>query len=187
MQEKPSTPSKSYKNKREPRKITRDYLKNAGIYYLGRYASTTSRFQDVMRRKIKKSIAHHGTPSPHEAEKWLDDVISDFVRLGYLNDAEFARVYSRGLEQKGLSQRSIALKLNERGVNIPDQMEIDDLSQALKFIKRKRMGIFSTRTEDHPKAVAKLARHGFSYSVCTRALLMSVDEIEDYLNNQDSI
>lgn len=179
MKAKPPAPAKTRKT---PRKITPEYLKNAGAYYLGRYASTTQRFREVMRRKIQRSITEHGTPNFEDACAWLETVILDFVRLGYLNDALFSKTFTRTMQDKGLSARKISIKLSERGIDVPLDTEIDDLRQILIFLKRKRWGIFSQRPDDPQKLLAKLARHGFSYSVCQQALQMSLEEMEEHLN-----
>ena len=174
-------PPPTQKTKKPPRKITLEYLKNAGAYYLGRYASTTARFRDVMMRKIQRSIKEHGEPSLTEANLWLQTVIDDFIRLGYLNDKVFSESFSKSLKIKGLSTRKISIKLAERGIEAPENFEIDDLTQLLIFLKRKRWGAFSKKDEDRQKLLARLARHGFSYSVCEAGLNMDAESIEDYL------
>ena len=166
---------------KSPRKITKDYLKNSGAFYLGRYSATTHQFKLVMNRKIKRSIEFHGEPSRDTALQWLDEILQDFIRLGYLNDDLYAVSYARGLKQKGLSSRIISQKMTEKNISIPDDFEIDDLSQILKFMKRKKLGIFGIRSEDPKKLLAKLARNGFSFTVCQKALAIAIDEIEEFM------
>lgn len=171
------------KTQKIPRKITRDYLRNAGLYYLGRYNATTHKFRSVMMNKISKSIKHHEAPPLSEAQDWLETVIADFTRLGYLNDISFSQSYIKGMREKGFSSRKMAQKLTEKGISdhAPASHDIDDLAQLLRHMKRKRLGPFSSRPVNAEKLLANLARQGFSYTDCQKALSMTVDEITDYL------
>ena len=171
-----------------PRKITPDYLRNAGLYYLGRYNATTHKFRTVMMNKITKSIKHHEHPPLHDAQEWLDVVINDFTRLGYLNDQNYSQSYIKGMKDKGFSSRKISQKLNEKGISnfLTSDNAIDDLIQLLKHIKRKRLGAFSTKPINHEKLLANLARQGFGYNECQKALNMTADEINDYLYEMDA-
>ena len=175
------------KTQKIPRKITRDYLRNAGLYYLGRYNATTHKFRSVMMNKITKSIKHHETPALAEATEWLDVVIADFTRLGYLNDTSFSQSYIKGMREKGFSSRKMAQKLTEKVISdhAPAGHEVDDLAQLLRHMKRKRLGPFSSKPVNSDKLLANLARQGFSYTDCQKALSMSVDEISDYLYHLD--
>jgi regulatory protein len=168
---------------RSPRKITPDYLRNAGLYYLERYSASTYKFRTIMLRKITKSITHHHAPTVNEAETWLEKVIEDFTRLGYLNDQNYADNYIKSLREKGYSSRKISMKLTEKGLQISLHDEIDDLNQLLRHMKRKRLGVFASKEKDPQKLLANLARQGFSFATCQTALSMTIDDIESYLTN----
>ncbi len=157
-----------------------------GLYYLGRYSATTHKFQTTMMRKIIKSIRHHEEPDLSDAEDWLQNVIKDFTRLGYLNDAAYSQSYIRSMRDKGYSARKMSQKLKEKGI---DDFEsslslLDELSQLLTFLKRKRLGVFSSKPFVQEKLLATLARNGFSYNLCQNALAMSAQDIELYLSEQ---
>jgi regulatory protein len=63
---------------------------NAALYYLGRFAASRAGVRAVLLRKVARSLAEHGGERD-EAEAWVESVLDDLVRQGWLNDRAFAR------------------------------------------------------------------------------------------------
>lgn len=183
---------------RPPKKITATYLHNAGLYYLQRFAASTEQFRRVMQRKIDKSCMFHKDQNREDCTRLLDDLIQTFQRSGLLNDAGYATGAIRSLRNRGLSTRAIIAKMDMRGISSEITQktlrDIDsqtgthpDLIAALRVARRRRIGPF--RTADEPdeaqkdKALAALARAGFSYDICTRALAMDRTEAEELIGS----
>lgn len=178
---------------RPPKKITATYLHNSGLYYLQRFAASTGQFRRVMQRKIDKSCMFHKEQNREDCIRILDELIQTFQRSGLLNDEGYATGAIRSLRNRGLSTRAIIAKMDMRGISSEitqrtlreidnDSGENPDLVAALRVARRRRVGPF--RTSDSvddaakDKALAALARSGFSYNICNRALTMSREEAE---------
>lgn len=186
------------KKQKKPRKITPQYLENAGLYYLQRYAASTEHFRFIMRRKIHKSYCHHQTPDLDQCESWLDELINRYQRCGLLNDFEYARQLAISLRRNGKSVRAIEATMKTKQIR-PEHIstaieEADKMHQndgefmaALKLIKKKRIGPFrrTVGDEEQPELKKKhlgvLARAGFSYELSAKALSMSENEILNVL------
>jgi regulatory protein len=218
MQEEVDRNEKKQKEHRPPRKISKNYLQNAGLYYLQRFTASEGHFKTVLRRKIDRSLKEHGTPELAECLTWLDEVASSFVEAGYLDDTRYVKGLVASLQLRGrsvsqmrarLKKAQIAPDLMEEAIaahlsavsevmnvkdmpsNWPqDTSEIVEYIAALKCAKRRRIGPFSVlaRTEKpHDKAMAMLARSGFSYEVAQTILKTDHGEAEAFLLHARSV
>ncbi len=205
-------PQQKKKEKRPPRKITKSYLQNSGVYYLERYPASIAHFQTVMRRKIDRSLQHHGVPEREACLNWLGEVTEKFVEYGYLNDQRYAEGMVNSLLQKGRAQMKIRARLKQAGLDEQtiaaamsklnasraEHIDINDLPSnwpqnpsnineyiaALKCAKKRRIGPYTAlaRTPKEPeKALAILARNGFSYDLAQTILRTDADEAERLL------
>lgn len=166
-----------------PKKITEKYLQNSGLYYLQRFPASRAHFEFIMMRKIKKSIAHHETPSIQDAQGFLTNVANYFTDLGFLNDEQYARALAGSLFRKGKSEKMIANTLRQKGVPhhiIEDALEDvlptnSEIIAALRLLQRRRYAMFATdeKKKDEQKTLALLARNGFSYQVSQEAITHS--------------
>jgi SOS response regulatory protein OraA/RecX len=89
-----------------PRKVTSKSLENVALYYLQRFSSSTGNFRRVMMQRVKRSAHYHNTNSKEGAEI-VDQLISRFIRIGLLDDLQFAQVRATGYRRRGLSERAI--------------------------------------------------------------------------------
>jgi regulatory protein len=167
-----------------PKKITKDYLRNAGLYYLGRFAASRARFLDVMHRKIKKSCAHHTDQNIDDCYKMAADIADDFERAGLLNDAQYARGMITTLRRSGKSRRSIEARMAARGITgdivkkTMDEVDGDDFidaqeaesAAAMNFAKKKKLGRFGNGKRTPQQDMAIFARAGFSYGIAQQIL-----------------
>jgi regulatory protein len=159
-----------------------------------RYAASVTQFRRVMQRKIDKSCRHHTDQDAATCAGLLDALVEKFVRAGLLNDEGFARGSVISLRRRGLSQRMILMKLQNKGLSeqqvkaalaeFNDDNETSDraleLEGALKLAKKKKFGPFAGGAEyDRKKALGAFARAGFSMDVIRKVLDMDLEEIED--------
>ncbi|AGH97732.1 regulatory protein RecX [Micavibrio aeruginosavorus] len=183
---------------RPPKKVTPEYLRNSGLYYLQRFASSTAHFRSVMVRKIDRSCRAHADLNRDECLQWLDSMIEDFIRQGLLNDHLYAEGAVNSLRRRGLSRRAIMNRLQVKGLDgetvnallathdaeqtggVQDQ-DAGDLHAALKLARRKRIGPFATpgKDVDRDKAIAAMGRAGFSYDIARRIMDMTPDDLND--------
>jgi len=180
---------------KKPKKITQNYLHNAGLYYLGRFAASKAHFKTVMMRKVKRSLTFHEEPKIEECTKWVDELAEKFESAGLLNDELFASGLIRTYRSKGLSARMIKMKLKSKSLPGPlvekimseqgNPNQIEYLA-CLKLCKRKKIGPFYLKpiNDDEHRAALKqkhlaiLARAGFSYQLSRTLLEMNKEQAE---------
>jgi regulatory protein len=200
---KPMTDNKAEAvNIKPPKKITADYLHNAGLYYLQRFAASSLHFRRVMMRKIDRSCHYHTDQDKAACTALLDALIDDFKRSGLLDDAAYVQGSVASLRRKGLSARAIEARLAAKSVAAhdiraslarhadhagdPDQ----DFIAALRFARKKRIGPFGHAPADEEdgthqdKAMAAMARAGFSYETARKALATRRDDADNILIHQ---
>lgn len=181
----------SQRKPRNPRKITRDYLHNAGLYYLQRFAASRARFEQVMTRKIKKSCAFHAGQDFEACLALLKQVTDRFVEVGLLNDDLYTQGLVRSLRRSGKSRTFVIGKLREKGIDpdfaLPyleaeddardDKSEPAELQAARIYARKKKLGPYAgpSRVNSDPQKIYQrhlgaLARAGYSYDVAKKVL-----------------
>ncbi len=181
------------RERRPPRPITEDYLQRAALYYLERYASSAENLRRVLRRKVRRSCLHHGTPpEAHEAE--IEAVVGRCLRVGHLDDARYAEMRAETLRRRGLSTRMILAKLAEKGVDADlartalssvdgraDAGSDADEAAARAFARRRRLGPYrrADREEKRDRDLAALARGGFAFETARRIVDSAVDDVNE--------
>ena len=180
-----------------PRKVTSKSLENAALYYLQRFSSSSENFRRVMMQRVKRSAQYHNTNFEEGAEI-VDQLISRFVRIGLLDDLQFAQVRATSLRRRGLSERTIRAKLMERGFAVEvinESLELlkcdnedPELTASIIFSRKRRLGpfreILDKRNEFREKDLAKLARAGFSYHVAQKVISAeTLEELEEMVEN----
>jgi len=167
------------KNKKQPKKLSERYLRNAGEFYLSRFPASTYQFKTVMIRKIDRSCRAHGD---QQKDVWIDfleqQLIPEFTGFGFLNDHLYAKILYNSLKNKGLSARALQSKMLIKGVEAcliqdliySDGNDFDEKESVAIFARKKKIGRFSPIPyADAPdrkrKDLGKLARAGFSYDM----------------------
>lgn len=196
MNKKPekSTPSpRAAGGRKPPKKMSRQYLENAALYYLQRYATSIENFRRVLTRKIDRACAFHQTP-PAEFHAHLDALVKRYSAVGLLNDTAFAEAKTATLRRQGRSKRDIIARLQSKGLKTADieaaLHALDagtdkdaELSAATVFAKRKKLGVYNPRPPKDAKAVQKelaaMARAGFSYDIIRKALQTYTDDWDE--------
>lgn len=185
-----------------PKKITEKYLYNSGLAYLQRYPASTNHFKFIMMRKINKSCRHHIDQDLEECKKLLDSTAVKFQELGLLDDNAYLKGMVTSLRRRGLAARQIEMKLQQKGLDKgaikqavqahdTDEYESNengDVYSALIFIRKKRLGPYDTAGRHSPeKALATMARAGYSYDVAKKTLEMDETEREEKLMRLSSL
>ena len=183
----------SRRQPRKPRKITPEYLRRAALHYLDRYSATEMSLRAVLKRRIRKSATIHDLDP--DVPQWVDALVEDMKRLGFINDAAFAQTRAVSLHRSGKSSRAIAQRLMEKGIRGEsldqalaaaseelghgDDRRAMDRQAGVEFARRRRLGVFNPNPADRQdrrdKDLAALARRGFGYDIC-RAVVESEDE-----------
>lgn len=185
--------------KSKKRALSRDYLVRATYSYLQRFATTEKNLTQVLDRKVRLRL-----PEPDEqdlysqAKVWIEDIVQKAVQQNLVNDRQFAEARARSLIRSGNSKMKIAQKLQARGVEVnmvsdvmadlSEQYEDMDFLAAVKYVRKRRFGAFSTRHDGQElveKELASMCRAGFSYIIAGKILRMPHDELEDLLYRQD--
>ncbi|MGQ9366572.1 regulatory protein RecX [Azospirillum sp. ST 5-10] len=176
-----TTPSRA--PRREPRRVTPQYLENAALHYLERFASSAANLRRVLMRKVDLSVRAHGTDRA-EAAGWVDALVARYVASGLLDDGAYAEMRAGSLHRRGASTRAIREKLAAKGVAAErvdaalERLDADtegslDLAAALALARRRRLGPFrppDARAGHRDKDLAALGRAGFDYATARRVV-----------------
>lgn len=162
------------------RKITPQRLKNIALYYLKRFESSVANLRSVLQRRVNDYAYQNKEFDRGEAYQWIEDILADFQRYGYLNDSRYAEIKIKDYMSAGKSVRYIKGKMREKGIDeeilsaLLEDQEYDEFEAALKLAKKKHIGPFRTdeeaRFENRQKDMGTLVRAGFSYDVVQRVI-----------------
>jgi regulatory protein len=191
--------SKKPKAKKEikpPKKISTRYLHNSGLAYLQRFPASSFHFKTVMMRKIQKSCYHHEDQNIDECTALLDELVEKFKELSLLDDNAYLKGMITSLRRRGLSSMQIGLRLQQKGYgrdDIKTELKKHDLDEyqteekgdiyaALVFARKKRLGPYDIENNRPPeKALATMARAGYSYDIAKKTIEMTSEELEEKL------
>ncbi len=171
---------------RQPqRKITPQRLKNIALYYLQRFESSAENLRSVLHRRIEKYAHENPEFDKTAAYQWVEDILADFERLHYLDDARYAELKVRDYLAAGKPARYIQGKLKQKGIaesqisEILAAQEYDPVQMALRLAQRKKIGPYrpqEQRREWRQKDLGTLIRAGFDYDVAGEVLNMEIAE-----------
>ena len=168
------------------RKITKQRLKNIGLYYLKRFDSSVANLRDVLKRRVNDYAYHNPDFDKAEAYAWAEEVLKEFIGFGYLDDERYAEIKIRGYVNAGKSARYISLKMKEKGVDesfvskFLGENEYDAYELAMRLVKKKKIGPFraeEVRKDFWQKDIGVLVRAGFEYDVAKQVLGAEVEEV----------
>lgn len=167
-------------NRKILKKITPQRLKNIALYYLKRFETSEYHLRSVLKRRIDDYAYWNKEFDKTTAYNWLDELINNFVRLGYIDDERFAEIKIRGYLSEAKSPRYILNKLKEKGIDedlackLLNEQEYDPFESALRLAKKKKIGPYSKdkklRKERRNKDMGILIRAGFDYDIVLKVL-----------------
>jgi regulatory protein len=172
--------SEDRRKRREPRRATAKYLRNAALHYLERYATSSAHLRRRLMVKVARSAAAHGTDAAAGAAD-VETLIGRLEQMGLLDDEIFARAKARALHRRGNSARAVRAALREKGVaadlieaaleSLKENTGHPELAAALVYARKRRLGPYrapEARAEIREKDMAALGRRGFSYDLARR-------------------
>jgi regulatory protein len=179
-------------------------LHEAALAYLARTSATAATLKRALERKVS-TWARRAARAGADAESVEADtarcreaiaaVLARFREVGLVNDAAFAEARTKSLQRSGRSRRAIEAHLAAKGVSQATAREVvsidaeAELGAALAFARKRRLGPFADEPvprgdrAGQQKAVAAMARAGFGWSVCERALNMDREQADERLEN----
>ena len=177
-----------------PRKVSATSLENAGLYYLGRFATSSENLRQVLVRRIMRAAKHHDT-DVEACTQLVGDLIRRYLESGILNDDIYAQTQAASMNRRGASLRAIRARLLQKAVSsdiidgalavLAGEVGQPDLAAAIVYARKRRLGPYRRDTgkpENSDKELAALARSGFSYSLALRIVEAKViDELENDL------
>ena len=115
----------------------------------------------MLNRRIRKSATLH-EPDP-DIPAWVDALLDDMKRLGFINDEAFAQTRAVSLHRSGKSARAIRQTLVGKGIRgealdramaaAADELGHGEDTRAmdrragLEFARRRRLGVFNPLSE----------------------------------------
>ncbi len=183
----------SVPNKRRgPRKATPKYLRNAALYYLERYASSSAHLRRLLLAKVARSARAYDTEA-EEGAVAIEALIAELLGAGLLDDARYAAERARVLHRRGASARAVRAGLRSKGIESDDiaralaglqeEAAEPELAAALAYARRRRLGPYlnpEARADRREKDLAALGRKGFSYDLARRVIECDdLAELED--------
>lgn len=170
------------------RKMTKERLQNIALYYLERFDSSSSNLYQVLKRRIYNYQRNDENFNISEAELWINDIITKFEKLGYLNDARYAEFKVQNYINAGKPERYIRQKLQAKGIDeqvldrVLQTQEFDEEEMAKKFVAKKKIGPYredeTKRRECWQKDISAVIRAGFSYETAKK--IIGVENIDDF-------
>ena len=165
-------------------------LRELALRYVGKYQTTRSKLCTYLARKLGER-GWEGSVEPD-----LEAIADRFQELGYINDAAFALSRSRSLAGRGYGRRRLAEQLRSAGVREEDSREafdaaqVDAVSAALRFARKRRIGPFASDAHDRQKsekAVAAMVRAGHDPGLARTIVNLNPAEDADLVNLCESL
>ncbi len=186
---------------RGPRKATPKYLRNAALYYLERYASSSAHLRRLLLAKVARSARAYDTDPEMDAEKGavaVEALIVELLGAGLHDDARYAGERARILHRRGASARAIRAGLRAKGIEADDieralaglgeEAAEPELAAALAYARKRRLGPYRDPAARagldekgrREKDLAALGRKGFGYDMARRVIETDdLAELED--------
>ena len=170
------------------KKITEKRLYNIALYYLSRYETTNEKLKAVLQRRVQKA-KFAGDEVNSQADEWIEKVVADMQRQGFVNDNRFATNNIERWFLSGKSLKYIQAKLHQAGLDIQALLDFEAASEknlsewersaAETFVRKKKLGHYRSATEQkekYAKDLAAMARAGFSLELAKENLKVSIPD-----------
>lgn len=187
---------KSRTRPKKARRITPDYLHNAALYYLERYAASSGRVRHVLTQKIHRSCRDHPDQDLTALLPLIDREIETLIRVQLLDDDRLAAMLVEGYRSRGLSARAIQIKMRTKGftpllinqflTNGTDQdtQRATETDAAVRYLKRRKLWPYHQQSltdqtaiqKERRRAWAALARQGYSPEIISAACQIQEDQ-----------
>ncbi|MBM4282308.1 MAG: RecX family transcriptional regulator [Deltaproteobacteria bacterium] len=166
----------SSRTTRPEKPLTPAALERSALWHLSRRALTRAQLQGLLQKKAARAAAVHGPRD--EVQGWIDALLARLQDSLLVDDARVARARVESGRAAGRSRRALQARLRRDGVDAATA------AQALQSVDNDRGGGAdaelhagstwarkkSLASKDRTRALAALARQGFSFDIARRAL-----------------
>lgn len=169
------------------------------LSYLTKSSATAAGMTRVLERRVaawaRRAVMRSDDGDAIEAQASrakaaVGPVVARLCEVGLIDDAAFVERRARGLALAGKSRRAIVTHLAQKGAGEALVASLvprsdDELGAALAFARKRRIGPFAREAEDdraRQKALGAMARAGFDFRTCRRALTMDREDAEERLS-----
>lgn len=158
-------------SKRPRPPLDEDSLREAGLRYVSRFATSRGKLLAYLQRKVKE----RGWGGEQPAD--LPALVERLAALGYVDDSQYAVMKSAALGRRGYGARRINESLRAAGIAPADrtdadvQVDAETWIAAERYARRKRVGPYARAVPDpkqREKAIAAFLRAGHSYAIARR-------------------
>ena len=167
---------------RQPRRprppLDEGKLKELGLAYVARFATSRGKLSDYLRRKLyERGWGGAGEPPVVAIVEWA-------VEAGFIDDRAFALSKAQSLGGRGYGERRVGQALHaariaeEDGAAALTHARDTAEEAALHFARRKRIGPFAIAPSDRKesdKALAAMIRAGHSFELAKRIVSLPPD------------
>lgn len=153
-------------------------LKELGLAYVARFATSRGKLTDYLRRKLReRGWGGSGEPPVARIVDWA-------VEAGFVDDKAYALAKAQSLGGRGFGERRVGQALQAAGINEDDSATARDFSRetaeeaAIRFARRKRIGPFGPPPADRresERAMAAMMRAGHGFELAKRVLALPPD------------
>ncbi len=172
-------PSSSRPSRRAPPPLDAAALAQLALRYVGRFATSEARLARYLDRKVKE----RGWADAASAAAAIAAATARCAALGFVDDAEFARMRGAALTRRGLGQRRVQAQLAADGIAEGEAAPVlalaadQRLAAALVFARRRRLGPYGRAPLADPRArdraYAAFLRAGHDSAVVRRILAIA--------------
>lgn len=177
---------------------SKQVLHEAALAHLTRSAATAATLSRALDRKVarwaREAARAGGDPdviadSVAACRASIEAIVARFREVSLIDDVAYAETRAESLSRSGRSRRAIAAHLASKGIDpeiaeqaLPSDFDTE-LAAALVFARKRRIGPYAREGNDDfsakRKAIAAMARAGFGWSTCERALGMDREQAEE--------
>jgi regulatory protein len=174
-------------------------LREAALAHLARFAATEAGLKRVLDRQVmnwtRKAEAAGAEPetvqaAARAAKAAIPQIVASIRAVGAVDDAAFAASRARRLTREGKSRRMALAHLAAKGVeqdlaaSVLPEDPARDLAAACGYLKRRRLPPFSELNDTiKMKALASLARAGYSRDIAEKALSLDYEAADAILRH----
>ncbi|WP_156679702.1 regulatory protein RecX [Sphingomonas profundi] len=158
-------------------------LERLALAYVGRYATTRARLRAYLARKLRARGWGGEGPAPVEA------LIETCVRLGYVDDRQFAAARAGALGRRGYGARRVGDALRAAGIDEADGADAREQAgdaaweTAIAFARRRRIGPFAAVAADQDgrrRALAAMLRAGHPLDIARKLVGAAPGEVPNH-------
>jgi len=164
-------------------------LEALALTYVARFATSTGKLSDYLKRKLRERGWAEGRSSDMPAPD-IPGIVARLAERGYVNDAGYAQAQGEGLRRRGYGARRIDTALGSAGIApalraAARGSETERRHAALAFARRKRLWPYAAEQSLDPatrkKHMAAFLRAGHGLDHARRVMdALSLEDAEEW-------